>query len=152
MGATGAPSTEREWGILGSASDLQVAYAVFRITLGVNIFFHGAMRLISGLSAWVATQGAAFIDTFLPMWAVHAFLYALPFIEVVLGTLTALGLLTRWALLGGSVMMFVLVFGNLMRQSWATVGNNMHYVLYYCILIAALRYNWLALDNRSEAR
>jgi hypothetical protein len=71
---------------------------------------------------------------------------------VVLGTLTALGLLTCWALLGCGVMLFVLVFGNLMRQSWATVGNNMHYVLYYCILIAALRYNWLALDNRSEAR
>ena len=58
-------------------------------------------------------------------------------------TLTVYSLPVFW--LG---MMFVLVFGNLARQAWGTVGNNMHYVLYYCLLIAAIRYNCLALDTR----
>jgi thiosulfate dehydrogenase [quinone] large subunit len=132
-------------------SDIQLAYALFRITLGVNIFGHGAMRLITGLSAWVVEQSAAFTDALLPMWSVYAFLYVLPFIEVVLGALTALGLLTRQALIGGTLMMFVLVFGNLTRQAWATVGNNMVYVLYYCLMIAALRFNCVALDTRKTA-
>ena len=85
------------------------------------------------------------------MWLVYSFLYVLPFIEIVLGALTAVGLFTRHALVGGALMIFVLVFGNLTRQAWATVGNNMHYVLYYCILIAGLRYNCLALDTRKIA-
>ena len=135
-----------------SVGDFQLAYSIFRITLGVNIFFHGAMRLLTGLDAWVLTQGAAFTKSPLPMWSVYAFLYVLPFIEVVLGTLTTIGLVTRWALIGGSVMMFILVFGNDMRQDWGTVGNNMHYVLYYAGLIATLRYNCFALDTRRMAK
>jgi len=137
-----------------SLDNLKLAYSLFRITLGVNIFFHGAMRIFTGLDAWVTMQAAAFIPpkSPLPVWSVHAFLYVLPFIEVVLGTLTAIGLYTRWALVGGSVMMFILVFGNDMRQDWGTVGNNMHYVLYYALLIAALKYNALALDTRKAGR
>jgi len=142
---------ERSGGWLG-LSDLQLAYVLFRITLGVNIFGHGAMRLVTDygayLSVWVNEQGSAFEGTLLPMWSVHAFLYTLPFIEVVLGALTALGLKTRHALVGGTVMMFVLILGNLSRMAWATVGNNMVYVLYYCLMIAAFRYNAFALDTR----
>ena len=136
-----------------AVDDIRLAYTAFRLTLGVNIFFHGAMRLITGLEAWVNMQAMAFEnDPLLPMWSVRAFLFVLPFIEVVLGALTALGLYTRWALIGGSAMMFVLVFGNLTRQDWGTVGNNMHYVLYYALMIAALRYNAFALDCRKSGR
>jgi len=136
-------------------NELQLAYALFRITLGVNILGHGLVRLIyfgvGGLEPWVSEQAALFAGHLLPMWLVHSFLYVLPFIEVVLGVLTALGLFTMPALVAGTVMMFVLVFGNLTRQAWGTVGNNMHYVLYYCLLIAAIRYNCLALDTRSKS-
>jgi thiosulfate dehydrogenase (quinone) large subunit len=134
-----------------SVDELRLAYSIFRITLGVNIFFHGAMRLITGLEAWVTMQAKVFENNpILPMWSVQAFLFVLPFVEVFLGALTTLGLYTRWALLGGSAMMFVLVFGNLTRQDWGTVGNNMHYVLYYALMIAALRFNAYALDTRKS--
>lgn len=142
---------ERSGGWLG-LSDFQLAYALFRITLGVNIFGHGAMRIVTDhgayLGVWVTEQGSAFEGTLLPMWSVHAFLYTLPFIEVVLGALTALGLKTRHALVGGTVMMFVLILGNLSRMAWETVGNNMVYVLYYSLMIAAIRFNRVALDTR----
>jgi hypothetical protein len=49
-------------------------------------------------------------------------------------------------------MMLILVFGNDTRQDWGTVGNNMHYVLYYALLIAGLKYNAFALDLRKSAR
>jgi thiosulfate dehydrogenase [quinone] large subunit len=141
-------TTQIHLGPLGSANPFQVGYALFRITLGVNIFFHGFMRLITDLGAWEASQAALFTETFLPMPLVHAFLYALPFIEVFLGIFTVLGLLTHWALIGGSLMMLILLFGNTARQEWGTAGNNMHYVLYYYVLIVRLGDNWLALDNR----
>ena len=57
----------------------------FWILLGVNIFFHGFMRIATGLTAWVMFQGEPFAKSPLPMWSVHAFLYVLPFIEVILG-------------------------------------------------------------------
>jgi thiosulfate dehydrogenase [quinone] large subunit len=154
MAQTEAAPAAKPAGIMGlvnvitSTGDLQLAYAAFRITLGMNIFFHGAMRLITGLDAWAAKESELFTNTLLPMWSVSAFLHTLPFVEVLLGTLTFLGLYTRWALIAGSLMLLTLVFGNDVRQDWNTVGNNMHYVLYYAGLIAAYRYNAFALDNR----
>ena len=59
-----------------SVSNLQLGYFLFRTTLGVNFFFHGFIRIITGLSAWEMGQAAAFVDNpILPMWAVHLFLY-----------------------------------------------------------------------------
>jgi thiosulfate dehydrogenase [quinone] large subunit len=84
------------------------------------------------------------------MWSVHAFVYTLPFIEVVLGTLIALGLFTRQVLAGGALMMFVLILGNLSRQAWATVGNNMVYVLYFCVMLAGSHFNCFAIDTRKR--
>jgi len=142
--------TERWLGL----TDLELAYALLRITLGVNILGHGLVRIIyfgiGGLDPWVNEQAALFEGHLLPMWLVYSFLHVLPFIEIVLGALTAIGLWTRQMLFAGTLMMFVLIFGNLARQSWATVGNNMHYVLYYCLLIASLRYNCVALDTRKR--
>ncbi len=139
---------ERRGNFLASVSDLELAYFSLRFVLGVNIFFHGAMRVFTGVGAWVAVQEAAFVapKSPLPMWAVHEFLMVLPYVEVVLGALLLLGLFTRFAIMAGSVMIFSLVFGNLTRQDWGTVGNNMHYVLYYAILVAFYRYNVWALD------
>ena len=47
-------------------SSYRIAYALFRITLGVNMFFHGFMRIISDTSAWVEGQAVTFSDSFLP--------------------------------------------------------------------------------------
>ena len=132
----------------GESRKFQMAYALFRITLGVNIFFHGFMRIISDTGAWVASQAALFTESFLPESWVIAFLYVLPFVEVILGGLLAIGYFTYWVSVGGALMMLVLLFGNTTRQAWATAGNNMHYTLYFCILVAANSYDWLALDNR----
>ena len=134
-------------GITG-ASSFEMAYALFRITMGVNIFFHGFMRVISDTGAWVDSQVALFTESFLPTLWVTAFLWVLPFVEVVMGALLALGLYTYWTSVAGALMMLVLLFGNTTRQEWGTVGNNMHYTLYFCVLVAAHPYDWCALDNR----
>ena len=135
-------------GPANSPSNLQIGYFLFRLSIGVNMFFHGFMRPFTGLSAWEEPLAATFVDTYLPMPLVHAFLYVLPFFEMILGALLILGLFTRLATIAGTLMMLGLLYGNTARQDWATVGNNMHYVLYFTGMLAMHRFDWLALDNR----
>jgi len=140
-------------GLLAGVSDLELAYTFFRFSMGVVIFFHGAMRMITGVGPWVVKEMPLFVDNpLLPMWFVVGFLWVLPTIEVVLGTLTMIGLYTRWALISGAALMLILVFGNLTRQDWGTVGNELHYILYYTLMIAGMKYNRFALDRRKPAR
>lgn len=131
---------------------LRMAYALFRITLGVNMFFHGFMRIIGDTGAWAEGLVATFSDSFLPEMWIRIFLYLLPWYELVLGTLLTLGLFTWWSCVGGALMMLVLLFGNTTRQDWGTAGNNMHYTLYFCLLIAAHAWDSFCLDNRRAAR
>ena len=132
-------------------SSYRIAYALLRITLGVNMFFHGFMRIISDTGAWVEGQVVTFSDSFLPEVSVRVFLHVLPYYELVLGTLLTLGLFTWWSSIAGALMMLALLFGNTTRQDWGTAGNNMHYTLYFCILIAANAYDSFALDKRRSS-
>ena len=133
-------------------SSYRMAYALFRITLGVNMFFHGFMRIISDTGAWVEGLVVTFSGSFLPEMSVRVFLHVLPYYELVLGALLILGLVTWWTCVGGALMMLVLLFGNTTRQDWGTAGNNMHYTLYFCLLIAAHAWDSFCLDNRRAAR
>jgi thiosulfate dehydrogenase [quinone] large subunit len=114
------------------------------------LFFHGFMRIIQtgGVAVWEQPMATTFEETFLPMALVHAFLYMIPYIEVLLGAMTLLGLYTRWALLAGVSFYVILMFGHTVRQNWAGVHIIMHYGFYYWVLLVLLGQNWLALDNR----
>ncbi len=132
----------------GAPTNMQIGYFFMRIMLGMNLFFHGFMRIVTGVSAWEIPMAATFEDTFLPMTLVHTFLYMIPYIEVALGTLTLLGLQMHWALLAGISFYVILLFGHTVRQNWAGVHIVMHYGLYYWILLVLQGQNWLALDSR----
>jgi len=125
----------------------QIAFALFRIALGMDMLMHGAMR-IPNLTAFVNTTAKLFEGSSpLPMALVRGFLYFLPFPEALLGVLLILGLFTRAALVLGAVTMIILVFGTGTRQDWNTIGLQMAYVLYYYVMIARLEDNWLAIDT-----
>ena len=125
--------------------NLQIAYALFRFALGLDMFLHGAMRLPT-LTAWVDAQSKLFENSFLPMSMVRGFLFALPVPEVIIGALLMIGFFTREALIAGSVTIIILIFGTGTRQDWTTIGAQMLYALYYYIMIARLEDNWLAVD------
>jgi thiosulfate dehydrogenase [quinone] large subunit len=131
-----------------TALDRQLAYAIFRLTLGINILVHGAGRIFGpGAEAFVTTTAAEFTKTALPAGLVHAFLYILPFAELVLGILTTLGLFTRWALLLGGLMIAALVFGTAMRSDWNTVGVQMIYAITYYLLLVNRASNRFSVDS-----
>jgi thiosulfate dehydrogenase (quinone) large subunit len=128
--------------------DRELAYAVFRLTLGINILVHGAGRIFGpGVEAFASTTAAEFSKTALPAGMVHAFLVVVPFAELVLGVLTTLGLFTRWALALGGLLIAALVFGTAMRSDWNTVGVQMIYAITYYLLLVNRGYNRFSLDS-----
>ena len=71
-------------------SNNQLAQVVIRIGLGITMFMHGLVR-IPKLNAFVAKTEAGFANTLLPPLLTKAFLYTLPFIELIIGLLILIG-------------------------------------------------------------
>ncbi len=128
--------------------DRRLAYGIFRVTLGVNITTHGAVRILGpGAGAFATKMAGEFAGTMLPYGFVHLFLMTLTFAEAILGALIFLGLLTRWALALGGLLMAGLVFGTALRSDWNTVSIQMIYAITYFLLFTNLADNYFSLDT-----
>jgi thiosulfate dehydrogenase [quinone] large subunit len=128
--------------------DRSLAYALLRVTLGLNIFMHGASRLLAGVGSFVTGMTKMFQNTLLPTAVVVPFGYALPWLEAGLGILIIIGFRTREALVSGALLMLALTFGTALRQDWDIAGIQLLYSAVYAALIAGLRYNALSEDKR----
>jgi uncharacterized membrane protein YphA (DoxX/SURF4 family) len=73
--------------------DRRLAYLLLRLTLGLNILLHGAVRL-PALGAFAAGMVQQFADSPLPAMAVRLFGLLLPFLETAIGLLLTIGLWT----------------------------------------------------------
>ncbi len=107
---------------------------------------HGLVRIPK-----LAVFAGGMIKTYdgtLPLALVSPFAYALPFIEFAIGALLILGLLTRYAILAGSLLMIVLIFGCAMKENWEAIGVQLLYGLLYFVLLRFLSQNAYALDQR----
>lgn len=130
-----------------SPFDRQLAYAIFRLTLGINILVHGAGRIFgSGSQAFAAKTSAEFIGMPLPHSLVYVFLVTLPLAEAIVGLLLTFGLFTRWALALGGLLMAALVFGTVLRSDWPTVGIQMIHAIAYYLLLANVADDSISLD------
>jgi thiosulfate dehydrogenase (quinone) large subunit len=121
-----------------SRKNVSAAYALLRVTLGLNIFLHGSVRWASGLHRFAVQLAAAFQSTPLPQWSVLSFGYALPILEAVFGAAILFGFQTRRTLIAGGGLMLVLIFGTSLRQDWPTAGLQLVYSLVYAILLGTL--------------
>ncbi len=134
-----------------SSPDRRLAYGVFRLTLGINILVHGAGRIFGpGAGAFAAQTASEFAGAPLPQGLVHVFLVVLPFVETILGAFVAVGLLTRWALTLGGLLVTALVFGTALRSDWTTVGIQMIYAITYYLLLTNRGDNYFSLDTLLE--
>lgn len=128
------------------AVDRHLAFSILRLTLGVNIFLHGATR-IAGLDAFAQGVADQFASTFLPEALVYGFAASVIVPgEVLVGLLLILGLFTRWALAAGALLMTALVFGTALRQEWGTASTQMIYAAVYYGLHLFVGYNRFSLD------
>jgi thiosulfate dehydrogenase (quinone) large subunit len=126
--------------------DQRLAYLLLRLTLGINILLHGAVRL-PALGAFAAGTVQQFADTPLPAVTVRLFGLLLPFLETAIGLLLTVGLWTRWALVAGALLIVALVFGTALRSDWETLSIQMIYGIIYYLLLTGRTYDYFALDT-----
>lgn len=127
--------------------DISRAYVLLRVTLGLNICLHGVARWTKSLHSFAESLVPLFAKTPLPLWSVFDFGYVLPILEALVGAAVLFGLQTRRALLAGSILMLVLMFGSSLREDWPTVGIQLTYSVVYCILIAGVRFDGFGTDR-----
>ncbi|MGH9773122.1 MAG: DoxX family membrane protein [Candidatus Acidiferrales bacterium] len=130
-----------------SPSDAAIAYLLFRFSLGFVIFLHGIVRLAWHYQQFVQSTTQSFAKTPLALGSVHFAALCIPPVEAVLGFFILIGLLTRWALVGGALLMIFLLFGKCMQQDWATVAIQLAYAFFYFVLLVSRRWNRFALDS-----
>jgi thiosulfate dehydrogenase [quinone] large subunit len=123
-----------------------IAYALMRLALGINIFGHGFFRILSGVGAFAHGAVQGMDKGPLPHALTLGFLYATPFLELTLGTLLILGLLTRVALAGGALFMIALTFGTASTQNWAGAGGQLLYSLAFFALLWTVEANRYSVD------
>ena len=129
-------------------SDKALAYALLRITLGVNFAGHGLIRIHNGVGAFASTTAEHMAKSPLPHGMVVGFGYAIPWVEALLGLTLILGLGTRPALVGGALFMMALTVGVTSNQQWDIAGQQLLYSLVFFILLFLLEWNALSLDAR----
>ena len=112
----------------------QLAYFLAKITLGINFFIHGLVRLPK-LENFAGGVVRGFESSMLPKILVMPVAYVIPFIELILGTMILLGILSRKALTAAAIFMIFLIAGSAFKEDWGAVGTQMLYALYIFFLI-----------------
>ncbi|MGY0425417.1 MAG: DoxX family membrane protein [Polaribacter sp.] len=123
----------------------QMGFALLRITIGINLFAHGLVRLpkIAGFRDWMVTQ---FKETMLPQWSVYTWKTVLPILEFTVGGLLILGLFTYRASIAGALIIAILILGSCLAENWGWAGGQMIYGLFFYFLISNIDKNAIALD------
>lgn len=128
-------------------SDASLAYALLRITFGINFLFHGVSRLLKGTEPFLEHLQGTFQNTVLPTALLPLVATVLPWAEAGLGVLLILGLFRRPAMVGGAVMMMLLTFGICLAQNWTVASEQLIYSLVFFVLLSLVGLDVYALDT-----
>ncbi len=127
-------------------SDASIAYAILRLTFGVNIGLRGLTRIINGTDVFAADLMKQFQAAVIPIPGVELFGHVLPWVEAAIGLLLITGLQTRPALIAGGLMMTVLMTGIMSIQNFQTAWLQLTYAVVFFILLACRSWNLISLD------
>lgn len=129
-------------------SDTAIAYAILRLTFGVNLCFRGVVRItVNGLDQFAAGLTAQLEPTWIPAFAVSVFGHIIPIVETAMGLMLIVGLFTRQALIVGGLMMTSLTFGTMFLQNFDLAWLQLTYALAFFILLAVRSWNTISLDS-----
>jgi len=129
------------------SNNKSLAYALLRITLGVNFTGHGLIRIHNGAAAFAQTTAEHLAKSPLPQSLIYAFSYAIPFIEAILGLTLILGIFTRISLIIGAVFMMLLTIGVAANQQWDLASQQLLYSTVFFLLLFLLEHNHFSLDT-----
>jgi len=114
--------------------------------MGFNILMHGAVR-IPKLEEWSRATTDQFEATILPNQLVNMATLAIPFIELLVGIFLLLGLFTRFGIVLGWFLIFMLMFGSSLLEEWGNVFTQNLYGLYFVGLFLYIPRNYYSLDR-----
>jgi len=122
------------------------AYLLLRLAIGTSMFGHGLVRLpkLEDFSHWMV---GSFEKSILPAALVTPFSYLLPIIEFIIGVQLITGLFTRSALIAGSLVIIVLIFGSSMIENWDAVPAQLIHVAFFAVLLHFIQSNTWAVDR-----
>jgi thiosulfate dehydrogenase [quinone] large subunit len=128
-------------------SDAVIAYTILRLSFGANILLHGLSRLLIGRPGFLAYLNHYFEHApLVPLSILPAFATVLPWVETILGLLLMLGLVTRFGLIAGALVLTLLVIGTNLAQDWIVSGLQLIYCFIYCYLLVHRERNTISLD------
>jgi len=133
-------------------SDASVAYAILRVTLGVNIGLRGIVRIAHGPAAFAQGIVKQMEPTILPPSLVYAFAASLIWVEATVGILLILGLQTRLALIVGGLMMTLLTFGTMQIENFQNAWLQLTYAFIFFAVLALRSWNLISLDALLQKR
>src|SRR5260370_9305753 len=122
------------------SADIEIAHALARLALGLNILAHGLSR-IGNITEFAASIEKMFAATWLPSAAVTATAYAIPPVELAVGTLLVFDFFLRPALVIGTLLLCQLIFGSAMTQQWDVAGIQLVSVAVYTSLLTTAVFN-----------
>lgn len=129
-------------------SDAAMAYALFRLTFGINLTMRGVTRIALGRTAFVTYMLTQFQNVpVMPQGFLMAFATVLPYVETVIGLMVLFGYQTRTALIAGSLMIAALTFGTMMRQDFTIAWLQLDYALAFFVLLAFRSWNSISIDG-----
>jgi thiosulfate dehydrogenase [quinone] large subunit len=129
-------------------SNQVLAYTMFRLFMGLNMFMHGAVRLGPNYETFIIWTQGVFAESWLPMWLVTLEARLIPGVEIAIGVLLFLGFKTRPALILAIVLMATLVFGMNVVQNWELVNRHVIYVIAFYLLLHNMEFNQKSIDAR----
>jgi len=124
-----------------------IAYLLARLPMGLSFFGHGLIR-ITKLDTFSDGMVKQFSKSILPEGFVSAFGHVLPFLEFITGVLLLLGFFTRSALVLGSVVILMLIFGTSLIEQWNGIFTQLFYAAYLAVLYYFSQYNVISVDSR----
>ena len=133
-------------------SDASIAYAILRLTLGVNIGLRGIVRISHGGAAFAQGIVKQMEPTILPQALVYAFALTLIWVESAVGILLILGLQTRLALIAGGLMMTLLTFGTMQIENFQNAWLQLTYALVFFVVLVCRSWNLISLDAFMKRR
>ena len=125
------------------------SYLILRLSIGISMFGHGFVRIfkLNAFSTWMTGQ---FEKSILPQAIVIPFSYILPFLELITGILLILGLFTKQALLLGSIVMLMLIFGSTMIENWDVLPSQLIHIAFFAVLLQFINSNSFCIDNHNK--
>jgi len=125
----------------------QLAFLLARITLGINFFLHGLVR-IPKLVDFANGVTKGFDNTLLPSILVKPMAYSIPIIEIILGILITLGISSRKTLTATAIFIIMLISGSAFKEDWGAISTQMLYALFVFFLIKNLSQEVWTIGNK----